>query len=122
MTIRSNRTWLIIALVSSIVLLSAHLYALAHYTYWYLPWFDVPMHIFGGAALGSCILAFGTTRRTSTYLLCMVAVVLGWEVFEYIGSISTGQANYWHDTATDMINGVAGSLVPLLIARITSWR
>jgi hypothetical protein len=52
----------------------------------------------------------------------MFAVVLGWEVFEYFGHISTGQPGYWIDTTKDMINGLLGSAVTLLIARKTSWR
>ena len=80
------------------------------------------MHILGGAALGAFIMAFGTARRTSTYFLCMVAVVLGWEIFEYFGHISTGQADYWIDSTKDIIDGLLGAAITLFVSRKNSWR
>lgn len=103
------------------ILLVTHLYALSTFFYWYHRWFDIPMHIFGGAAIGALLLAFGSTRRVSVYFLCMFAVVAGWEVFEYIAHISTGQPHYWVDTIKDMIDGLLGAGIVLLIARKTSW-
>lgn len=80
------------------------------------------MHIIGGAALGSFLFAFGTARRTSTYFLCMLAVFVGWEVFEYLAHISTGQPHYWLDTTKDIFDGLIGSSIPFLFARKTIWR
>lgn len=119
---RMNRTWLSVAFILSAILLLTHLYALQHYLYWHYRWFDIPMHIIGGAALGSFLFAFGTARRTSTYFACMFAIFVGWEIFEYFAHISTGQPHYWLDTMKDIADGLIGSSIPLLFARKTSWR
>lgn len=117
-----NRTWLYAALVMTAALLAAHLWALSTFFYWYHRWFDIPMHIFGGAAIGAFLLALSITRRTPVYFLCMVGVVVGWEIFEYANHISTGQPDYWIDTVKDMVDGVLGSGITWAIARNTSWR
>ena len=119
---RLNRTWLSIAFVFSALLLIAHLHALEGYLYWYHRWLDIPMHILGGAAAGSLLMAFGTGRRTGTYFLCMLAIFLGWEIFENMAHISTGQPDYWLDTGKDIIDGLIGSCIPFIFARKTTWR
>lgn len=124
---RTNHTWLTFALVLSAVLLVIHLYALKYYLYWHHRWLDIPMHMLGGAALGSFLMAFGTTRRTSTYFLCMLAIFVGWEVFEYIFGISTQLGGletraYRIDTVKDILDGLIGSCLPFVLARKTSWR
>lgn len=119
---QTNRTWLFSAFILSVLLLLVHLYALHAFLYWHHRWLDIPVHIVGGAAAGSFLLAFGTTRRTSTYFICMLAVFVGWEVFEYFGHISTGQPDYWIDTAKDVVDGLIGSCVTFFLARKTRWR
>jgi len=105
-----NMTWLLAALGLCIILLGVHLEALTHYWYWVYPNFDIPMHILGGAALGAFLIALGF-RRFWIYALLMVGIVVGWEVFEYIGGLSTHQPHYWRDTIDDMFNGLVGSAV-----------
>ena len=117
-----NRRPLFAALLLTALLLALHLYALETYLYWYERWFDIPMHILGGVAVGAFLLAFIGSHRTLLYILGMVVVVVGWEVFEYIGSISTGQPDYWFDTTYDIFNGLFGSVLTLLIARVSPWR
>lgn len=80
------------------------------------------MHILGGAAAGSFLMAFGTGRRTATYFFLMLAAFVSWEIFEYVGHISTGQPDYWFDTSKDVIDGLLGSFIPFIFARKTSWR
>jgi len=118
---RMNRTWLAIALALSALLLAVHLYALANFWYWHYRWFDIPMHILGGIAIGSLLLSFGTNRRTSIYFLCMLAIVVCWEIFEYVFGISTHQPHYWVDTFKDMADGLLGSCAALYFARKTAW-
>lgn len=122
MHLRTNRTWLLIALGLSIALLSVHLHALDQFLYWHHRWLDIPMHMLGGAAAGAFLMAFGTGRRTFTYFLCMMAIFVGWEVFEYAARISTGQPDYWLDTSKDIVDGLIGSAATFLIARKTTWR
>jgi hypothetical protein len=117
-----NRKPLYFALVLTALLLALHLYALNTYFYWYHRWFDIPMHILGGIALGAFILAFFHVRRSTLYFACMVAVVVGWEVFEYIANISPGQPQYWLDTIKDMADGLIGAAITYLVTRNPLWR
>jgi len=117
-----HRKPLYTSLVLAIVLLAVHLYALQNYFYWHHRWFDIPMHILGGITIGAFLLAFLSARQARFYFFCMVLVVVGWEVFEYFGHISTGQPHYWLDTFKDMIDGLIGAGVSLYIARRSLWR
>ncbi len=115
-----NRT-LLIALLLASVLLAAHLQALQEFAYWYYPWLDIPMHVLGGAAIGTFLLAFFSHSRTWLYFGCMFLVVLGWEVFEYFARVSTGQPDYWIDTVLDIANGLAGAALALIVSRRSLW-
>lgn len=124
---RTNRTWLTVALALSAILLSIHLYALRGFWYWHHRWLDIPMHMLGGAAVGSFLMAFGTARRTRTYFFWIFAIAIGWEIFEYIFGISTQLGTvtmraYWMDTIKDILDDFIGSCVPFVLARKTSWR
>ena len=116
-----HRKPLYISLVLAALLLVLHLYALHMFLYWHHRWFDIPMHILGGAAIGAFLLAFFSTRHAKFYFFCMALVVVGWEVFEYIGHISTAQPNYWFDTAKDMVDGLIGAAVSFYFARRSLW-
>ncbi len=118
-----NRISLFVAFVLALALLLLHLYALDTYFYWYHRWFDIPMHVLGGAAIGMFLISFFGARRTFFYFACMAAVVVGWEVFEYVGSISPGQSHYWLDTAQDLLDGLIGAAIALFGVRFFSlWR
>jgi hypothetical protein len=117
-----NRKPLFFALILAALLLALHLHALDGFLYWYYRWLDIPMHILGGAALGAFLLAFFNVRHALAYFFLMFVLVIGWEVFEFIGRISTGQADYWSDTLFDVGNGILGSLLPYLVARFSLWR
>jgi hypothetical protein len=117
-----NRRPLYVALILSALLLALHLYALDTYFYWYYRWFDIPMHILGGVAVGAFVLAFLSSKRMVLYFPAMIAVVVGWEVFEYIGRISTGQPDYWFDTGFDIVNGLVGAAITLTVAKLSPWR
>jgi hypothetical protein len=117
-----NRKPLFLALISTALLLILHLYALQTYFYWYHRWFDIPMHLLGGAAVGAFVLAFFNVRRMKLYFFCMLAVVVGWEVFENLAQISTGQPNYWTDTIGDMANGLIGAVFSYVVAKRGPWR
>ena len=124
---RTNQTWLLIALLLSAVLLSIHVYSLQNYLYWHHRWLDIPMHMLGGAALGSFLMAFGTTRRTRTYFFWLLVLFFGWEIFEYFYGISTQigtvtASAYGIDTTKDIVDDLIGSFVPFILARKTSWR
>jgi hypothetical protein len=112
-----NRKPLYTALVLTALLLALHVYALNTYFYWHHRWFDIPMHILGGAAIGAFLLAFFNVRRTILYFSCILAVTVGWEIFENVNHISTGQPGYWLDTIKDIVDGFIGAGITFYIAK-----
>lgn len=110
-----NSRWLPAALVLSALLLAAHLAALTHFLYWRHWWFDIVMHALGGAALAALALAV-VGRRRVPFFLALTAAIIGWEAFELIAHISTGQHDYWLDTAADIVIGMAAATAFYLIA------
>lgn len=119
---RPNRTWLSAALFLSATLLAAHLYALQWHLYWVHRWFDIPMHIIGGAALGSFVFAFGTARRTLPYFLFLLAIFFAWKYIEYFGHISYEQPYDWLGNFKDLVTSLVGAFIPFVLGRKTSWR
>jgi hypothetical protein len=117
-----NQKPLYFALILTTLLLALHLYALHTFFYWYHRWFDIPMHVLGGMAIGAFLLAFFNVRRTALYFSCMLVVVIGWELFEYFGHISTGQPGYWTDTVKDMADGMIGAAITYFLTRRPLWR
>lgn len=117
-----NRKPLFFAFLLTGLLLTLHLYALATFQYWHHRWIDIPMHILGGVGIGAFLLAFFNVRRVALYFACMFVIVLGWEVFEYLGKVSTGQPDYWFDSTTDMVNGLIGATITFLFAKKSVWR
>jgi hypothetical protein len=111
-----NRGWLLTALVLSCLLLAGQLTALDQYLYWRFWWFDILMHALGGAVFGAIALAVGI-RHPSRYWLFLGAVVVGWEVFEYVNGISTAQPNFAFDTGLDIVLGLVGAAIAYMIAR-----
>ncbi len=116
-----NRKPLFFALGLTALLLTLHLYALSTFFYWHHRWFDIPMHILGGAAIGALLLAFFSVRRAALYFSCMLGVTVIWEIFEYTTGISTGQPDYWLDTIKDICDGMIGSLITFLFAKKSLW-
>lgn len=114
--------WLLIALGLSLVLLGMHLYAIEHYLYWYYRWLDTPMHILAGAMMGAAVVGVLLRFRPYAYIAAIIVGALGWEYFEYIFKISTGQPDYVWDTIHDILNDVLGATVMYIIARFTVWR
>ncbi len=79
------------------------------------------MHILGGTAIGSFLLAFFTTKRTVLYFLGMLSITVVWEIFEYNAGISSGQADYWLDTIKDIVDGMVGASIIFIITKKTAW-
>lgn len=114
--------WLLAALFSAGILLAAHIYALDTHLYYTYRWLDIPMHMLGGLTVGLLAIAFFDIRRPRAFLALVLAVAIGWEIFEYIFSISTGQPDYWFDTIHDIVNDMVGGIVAYALARYTVWR
>ena len=97
------------------------------------PWLDIPMHWLGGVAIAyffdralASALSAGVAGRPSPSLVavtvfcatCAAAVV--WEIAEWTLDLyeSSGNMLRIHDTMLDMIRGVAGGLVYLIVSRL----
>ncbi len=70
--------WLLAALVLSGLLAGLHIYALEHFWYWLYPWFDLPMHMLGGAAIGTFAVALLRTYRPVAYLIIIFVAAIAW--------------------------------------------
>lgn len=100
-------------------LLVAALHGMAQYysLYWYLGWFDIPVHFLGGVLMGSAALwvtTFETTRLRDRRLWLALAFTFAvgalWEVFEYVTGTSAA-LHYWSDTLLDLCMDLLGALV-----------
>ena len=96
------------------------------WTYW---WFDVLMHFLvsltGGLGIfwglfDSGIIFHNRFQSRSTMIilafLCVLAIGIGWEVWEYVNGIIDSTESYALDTINDLILDSAGSLLAGLIA------
>jgi hypothetical protein len=116
-------TPLLVALFLAALLACAHIYAVEHYLYWEYRWFDIPMHMLGGATLGCLALGLFGKYRPIGYLLFIAAAAAAWEGFEYIFGITGVSANnYVWDTAHDVLNDAVGAAFVYVVARYTVWR
>lgn len=113
--------WLLMALVLSSMLAVFHSWALSAYLYWQYVWLDVPVHLLGGLTLGMVFIAVVRKFRPYSYILFMIAIVLGWEVFEAVIGTSR-EANFIFDTSLDVLMGAVGGVLAYFLARFTLWR
>ena len=114
--------WLLIALGLALVLLGIHLYALDNHLYWHYRWLDTPVHILAGAMMGAAVVGVVLKFRPYSYLFAIAVGALGWELFENVFGISTGQPNYVWDTLHDILNDALGAVALYVLARFTIWR
>ncbi|XKT74725.1 MAG: hypothetical protein ACJKTH_01390 [Patescibacteria group bacterium UBA2163] len=110
-------------LVLAVVLLGLSIAFLQHlasmyYLYWIFWWYDIIMHLLGGAFVA--LLFFWAHRAfpvlpMSRQLLfpvtLLVVLIIGilWEVFEYVTG-SYGAVNYTLDTTLDLAMDIAGMM------------
>ena len=113
--------FLLAALLLSTALALLEQWALVEHLYFRYPWFDIIMHLVGGALTGSFLVALLFRYRPIFFLVLAVAVLAGWELFEYaIGAQQ--EANFIFDSALDLLVGVLGIFVAYVIARKSLWR
>lgn len=113
----------IIFLISFSLLAVLHIIALELFLYWRYVWFDLPMHMLGGAvvALGIFTLydlrlriprSFLTPRKV---LACVFLVACMWEVFEVLIGIPIDET-YVLDTTFDLVMGLFGGYMGFIVA------
>lgn len=113
--------WFFMALISSGVLALVHTVASEQYLYWTYRWLDTPVHILGGFALGSLLIAFLFRYRPLYFVAGMLIVGVGWEVFEVLLGLPR-PPDYLLDTAQDLVNDTLGAGLAFVLARYTLWR
>ena len=110
------------ALVLMALLAVLHYIAGAFYFYWTIWWYDLVMHTLGGFSGALVILWFiSPSSNFKTFLIaliCLMAVGVVWEIFEYLYDVATA-SNYWQDTILDLAADAAGvSLACLYIMSV----
>lgn len=96
-----------------------HFVAEAFYFYWIFWWYDIMMHLLAGLVGGLLIVWFA---RPDSFLksiffaiVCMLAIGIVWEVFEYVYHIAQ-TSDYWQDTTLDLIADVVGAALACFYA------
>lgn len=101
-----------------------HVILLRTYLYWRHEWLDIPMHLFGGALIVFSVFVLRDLRvpfaaaftRPAALLGIVLLIALSWEVFEYAAGVSLMRENFWSDTSLDLVLGLAGGMVGILVA------
>jgi hypothetical protein len=116
--------WLVAALFLTAALAALHVTAIIHFWYWEYRWFDTPMHVLGGMAIGATAIGImGRPFRPLLYIGIVSFAFLGWELFEEMEGIAvTPGLDYTWDSAHDLLNDAIGAALSYLAARTTIWR
>ena len=102
----------------------------AYYLYFFYWWYDIMMHFLGGVLIGG-LAAWGALRRDETatlphvmlvMLAAILAVGIGWEIFEYATGQYVGQKSIIADTTIDLIMDVLGAALAALLVYKMSVR
>jgi len=112
--------WLFLTL--SVVFTAVHNFAVTTSLYWYYSWFDIVMHLWGGALVSLGIVAFAKITSLSVRpglgmimpVLCLVMVA--WEVFEYSISLYNPDTII-SDVLRDVFFGFSGGLISYFLLR-----
>lgn len=118
----SRLPWLLATLVCALIVAALEQWAVADFLYWRYVWFDMIMHFLGGLTIGLALVALMASKcRPFWFLSGMIAVAIGWEVFEVLIG-SPREANYVLDSSIDLLMDTAGALIAYGAARHTIWR
>jgi hypothetical protein len=100
-----------------------HFLGLYFYWYFYLPWFDVLVHLLGGIFVAETLLyfylfggyEFGRFSRWQVFGLVLgIGLLLGilWEAYEVaIGAADSKGRGYGADTVKDLMNDLVGATI-----------
>ena len=104
----------------TLLAITASLYFLgfALYLYWVFWWYDIVLHVFGGAwaalAMMWVFAAFGKTHAGTSLIGIVIVIGIAWELFEgLIGA--PRESKYLFDTSLDLLMDVFGALFALWI-------
>lgn len=98
----------------------AHFIFIKLFLYWTFWWLDIIMHTWGAALIiytwflldKLAIFPKTFSLRLFQPILCLVYLMVGWEVFEYlIGNVAINRGNYILDTTIDIVIGLGSGLI-----------
>jgi hypothetical protein len=112
----SRTVLLMLLLALSFLLAVGHHFAYEFFWYWRFWWFDILMHLGGGAFVALAANLAGT-RRITTLVILALAVGLVWEGFEFLIGV-TYYPSMVTDTALDLLDDVLGAVA---IYAIIEW-
>lgn len=109
---------LVSLLVLAAVLFILNEYAQVHFLYWRLWWYDIMMHFLGGVVVGGLAAALLVRLMPSLswramlggVVVSILAVGIGWEIFEYAAGMFAGVDNIVGDTLLDLVMDTLGAL------------
>jgi hypothetical protein len=107
---------------SAIPFAGIHFLAEAYFLYDAIRWLDIPMHFFGGVIVALAIFAAVENGvrlpvdSATTVVLMVIAVAIGWEVFEWFAK-EMNMDVYVADTTLDLIMGTIGGYVGYYLAQ-----
>ena len=98
-----------------------HHIAITLFLYWRLPWFDIPMHAFGGVVVALGLYTLRDLRLFPDKILTIIpvmlivlAIALIWEGFEFFAGIAI-EGDYFLDTSIDIMMGLIGGVVGYVV-------
>lgn len=111
-------------LIAGSVLAVTHSIALELYLYWRYLWFDIPMHVLGGAVVALGIYVVDDLRLPFTKSLLrpvpalsfVFAIALLWEGYEVLIGIPL-DSTYIPDTILDICMGLLGGWLGFLVGK-----
>ncbi|HVZ75861.1 MAG TPA: hypothetical protein VG934_01155 [Candidatus Paceibacterota bacterium] len=91
-------------------------FVIANSLFWRYPWYDIPLHLLAGMAIGSWAGGVAAKYKFTLGEMFLLAFFLAlgvgtfWELFEYSSGITRGEPGYWLDTTKDLFNACVGTL------------
>lgn len=90
--------------------------------YWSVWWFDIFMHFLGGAWVGLVLIALSRfapaqikklipAHKASHYFIAVLAVGIGWEIYEIFAGLVKTPEPYYLDTLIDLVMDMLGAFV-----------
>lgn len=123
-----SSTLLTLFLTAASILAVAHYIAVTYSLYFLVSWFDIPMHMLGGAVV--VLFLFNTQwlritlpnrwHRITPMLLCVLIVGLVWELFEIAIGIPLIEPDFEIDMWGDLLNDLIGGAIGWFVARRVS--
>jgi hypothetical protein len=104
-------------LISFSLLAVIHMIAIELYLYWHFFWFDIFMHLFGGAVVSLGLHTLADLRiikrvylKTITVVFAVFLIALLWELFEFSAGVPI-ESDFILDTTSDLLVGLCGAYI-----------